>query len=168
MTSVGFGVGSLIFMTAVAAASEGIDTLVFGFGHGMLNPFDPAALLSLVRYLILQSVFLLGSIWFRKLAFVKTALWTVIFAAGLAIILAIVGRFALADHMVWNTVQAGSGRAGGWSFNMNGESLAQIFAPGTSAYARLMVFKTIATVFYYALAPVAWLATYFRLRETEV
>ncbi len=168
MTSVGFGVGSLIFMTAVAAASEGIDTLVFGFGHGMLNPFDPAALLSLVRYLILQSVFLLGSIWFKKLAFVKTALWTVIFAAGLAIILAIVGRLALADHMVWNTVQAGSGRAGGWSFNMNGENLAQIFAPGTSAYARLMVFKTIATVLYYALAPVAWLATYFRLRETEV
>ena len=168
MTSIGFGLGSLAFMTAVAAVSEGIDILVFGFGHGMFNPFNPAALVNLGRYLLLQSVFLLGSIWFRKLALVKTVLWTVIFAIGLAIILAVVGRIALADHMVWNTVRAGGSRMSGWSFNIGNERLQEIFAPGSAVYARLMIFKTIATVLCYALAPVAWLATYFRLRETEV
>ncbi len=168
MTSVGFGVGSLIFMTAVAAVSEGIDSLIFGFGHGMLNPFDPAPLTMLLRYLLLQSVFLLGSIWFRKTAFLKTALWIVIFGAGLAAIFSIVGRFAFANHIVWNTVQAGNPQAGKWSLSANGRDLMQIFAPGTVAYARLMVFKTIATVLGYALPVAAWLATYFRLRETEV
>ena len=168
MTSVGFGLGSLIFMTAVAAVSESIDTLVFGFGHGMFNPFDPSALLNLGRYLLLQSVFLLGSIWFRKLAFVRTVLWIAIFAAGIAIVLAVVGRISFSNHMVWNTVQASGARFGGWSFNFGGQNLPQIFAPGTAAYGRLMVFKTIADVGCYALAPVAWLATYFRLHETEV
>ena len=168
MTSVGFGVGSLVFMTAVAAVSEGIDYLIFGFGHGFLNPFDPAALTALVRYLLIQSVFLLGSIWFRRTAFVKTALWIVIFGAGLAAVFATVGRFAFANHIVWNNLQAANAQGGKWSFSANGKDLLQVFAPGTLAYARLMVFKTIATVVCYALPVAIWLATYFRLRETEV
>jgi hypothetical protein len=168
MTSVGFGLGSLVFITAVAAVSEGIDTLIFGFGHGMFNPFEPTTLVIVTRYLILQSVFLLGSIWFRKLAFVKTVLWSLLFCIGILIVTGIVGRIALADHIVWNTVQAGGARFGGMSFTIGGNRLQEIFAPGTTAYAQLMVFKTIACVLCYALAPVAWLATYFRLRETEV
>ena len=86
MTSVGFAAGTLVFMSAAAAASEALDRLLFGVGHGFFNPFTPAVLQAVVRYLVLQSFFLLGSIWFRKLAFVKTVLWIVVFGVALAIV----------------------------------------------------------------------------------
>ena len=85
-------------MSAAAAVSEALDRLVFGVGHGFFDPFTPAVLQALVRYVVLQSFFLLGSIWFRKLAFVKTVLSIVVFGVALAIVGTIALRIGLASH----------------------------------------------------------------------
>jgi hypothetical protein len=119
--------------------------------------------------MVCQSVYLLGSIWFRKLAFLKTVLWITIFATGAAAVAAVAARILMADHLVWNQVQAGSHRVGGWSLNLSDQSLQTVFAPGSRGYGGLMIFKRIADVLFYGvLAPVCWLASYFRLKETEV
>ena len=169
VTSIGYALGSLVFYTATAAASEGINRVIFGSGHGFFNPFDPMILRAAGMYLLAQSIFLLGSIWFKKLAFVRTVLWLSVFAIGAVVVTAIAARIILADHFVMNVVQGRAARIGGWSLNLGNDFLMSRFGPGSPAYSGLMIFKTIAEVLLVgALAPVCWLAAYFKLRETEV
>ena len=169
VTSIGYALGSLVFYTATAAASEGINRVIFGSGHGFFNPFDPMILRAAGMYLLAQSIFLLGSIWFKKLAFVRTVLWLSVVAIGAVAVTAVAARIILAGHFVPSMVQAGAARIGGWSLNLGNDFLASRFGPGSPGSAGLMIFKTIAEVLLVgALAPVCWLAAYFRLRETEV
>ena len=169
VTSVGYALGSLVFYMATAAVSEGINTLVLGRSHGFFNPFAPMILRAAGVYLLAQSIFLLGSIWFKKLAFVRTVLWLSVFAIGAVVVTAVAARIILADHFVMNTVQAGAARIGGWSLDLGNDFLMSKFGPGSTGYSGLMVFKTIVQVLLFgAIAPVCWLAAYFRLRETEV
>ena len=166
-TSVGFAAGTIIFMSATAAASEGLDRLVFGVGHGFFDPFTPAVLQAVARYLVLQSFFLLGSIWFRKLAFVRTVLWIALFGVGLAIVSAIALRIGLSSHL-GSAAGGGSMRLGGWSFDLNGMGLQDLFTPGARGYTGAMAFKVAAEALFIALAPASWVAAYFRLGEAEV
>jgi hypothetical protein len=167
LTSVGFAAGTVVFMTATAAASEAIARLLFGVGHGFFDPFTPAVLQAVVRYLVLQSFFLLGSIWFRKLAFVKTVLWTVVFAVALAILTSIALRIGLASHFALGTGHGGL-RLGGWAFDLSGNSLQGLFQPGARGYQGATAFKIAAEALFIALAPASWVAAYFRLGEAEV
>jgi hypothetical protein len=166
VNSVGFAAGTLVFMSAAAAVSEALDRLVFGFGHGFFDPFTPAVLQALVRYLVLQSFFLLGSIWFRKLAFVKTVLSIVVFGLALAIVGTIALRIGLASHFA---LGPGHGmRLGGWGFDLNGTNFRDLFSPGSRGSTGAMAFKVAAEALFIALAPASWLAAYFRLGEAEV
>ena len=165
VTSVGYAVGSLVFYTIVAAAGEGINLLIFGFGHGLFNPLELPVLRAVGIYMITQSVFLLGSIWFRKLSLVKTVLWLAIFALGVAAIAAVTARLVLADHFVWRLAQSGRGA---WSMDLSSAYLSSRFGMGSPGYTGAMVFATIGRVMFYLLAPVCWLAGYFKLGEVEV
>lgn len=168
VTSVGFAVGATVFITATAAASEALDRLVFGVGHGFFNPFTPAVLQAVARYLVVQSFFLLGSLWFRKLAFVRTVLWLILFAAAFGILAMIALRIGLSSHLGAAAGRAGSMRFGGWSFNLNGMGLQDLFTPGSRGYSGAMAFKIAAEALFIALAPACWVAAYFRLGEAEV
>jgi hypothetical protein len=167
VTAVGYAVGVTVFFSLAAAAAEGLTLLVFGVGHGFFNPLDARVLREVLIYIPAQSICLLGSIWFRKLALMRTVFWATIFALAAGLIGGLAGRIFLANHFVWHTVQAGA-RVGGWSMNLSPEQLQAIFSPGTSGYAGLMVFRTIGRVLLWIAAPVFWLAGYFRLREVEV
>lgn len=169
VTTVGFAVGSLAFYTATAAVSEGLNRLVFGVGRDFFNPFDPHILRAVGFYLILQSVFLLGSIWFKKTAFVKTALAAACLVLGVAIFSGIMARLILAGHFVPTSVSHGMVHVGAYSLNWTNEFLQGIFGPGGRGYAGITAFKLIGQILFFGvLAPVCWLASYFRLREVEV
>jgi hypothetical protein len=167
MTSIGYAAGCLVYFTAVAAIGHGITQLIFGVAPGLFNPLTTGVFRLILIYLVVQSVFLLGSVWFRKVALIKTMLWGVIFAIGLGIILAVVARIALADHFVWHAATNGAFR-GAWNLDLGNGRLQTVFAPGTSAWAGLMVFRTVGRVLLWVAAPVMWLASYFRLHEVEV
>ncbi|HET6450712.1 MAG TPA: hypothetical protein VFI08_05340 [Spirochaetia bacterium] len=166
LTSVGYAVGSLAFTAGVGAASEALDRLVFGVGHGFFNPFSAEALQAAVRYLVVQAFFLLGSIWFRKLAFVKTVLWLLVAAVVLAILAGIAMRIAVGPRLA--AMGNGTGRVGGWMLQLGGGGYQNLFAPGSRGYAGAEVFKVVAEGLLIALAPASWVAAYFRLREAEV
>jgi len=155
-------------MSATSAASEALDRLVFGVGHGFFNPFAPAALQEVARYLVVQSFFLLGSIWFRKLAFVKKVLWILLFGVALFILSIIALRIGLASHLASAGGRIGSLRFGGWAFDLNGTRLQDLFTPGARGYSGAMAFKIAAEALFIALAPACWVAAYFRLGEAEV
>jgi hypothetical protein len=162
VTSIGFALGSLLFMAGVTALSELIDHLLFGYGHGYfyMGSLIVAALKACLFYVITQSLFLLGSIWFKKVALIRTALWMGIFAIALAIIVGIATRIFLGSKMNWSGM--------GFRFNLNNGDFMQMFGPGTRTASGLSAFKIVSQVLFYALAPVCWLATYFKLAEAEV
>ena len=83
VTSVGYAAAILVFMTGASALSELLNRAVFAAGHTWFNPFSPANLKSAAVYLVLQSLFLLGSVWFRKVVFLKILLAENIVVIGL-------------------------------------------------------------------------------------
>ena len=168
LTSVGFAAGTLVLITAVAAASEALDRLVFGVGHGFFDPFTPAVAQAVVRYLVVQSCFLLGSIWFRKLAFIKTVLAILVIGVCLGILAMIALRIGMGSHLSSLGGSSGAMRFGRWSFQMNGTGLQDLFTPGSKGYGGANAFKIAAEALLIALAPASWAAAYFRLREAEV
>jgi hypothetical protein len=169
VTSLGYAIGTVVFITAVSALSEALVWLIFGFGLGFFNPMTLDVLYCLIGYVIGQSVFLLGSIWFKKAAFPKTFLWIVIFSiAAFAVALGL-ARILMPQAFDWNSWQAGSQTVSGASLNWSDEYLSGLFAPGTRAYTGCVAFMTIGKILFYGvLAPVCWLAAYFKLGETEV
>ena len=165
VNSVGYSLGLLVFYTALASASEGILRLVFGRGNAFFNPFDPMVLKAVALYLVTQSVYLLGSIWFRKLAFVKTALWLGVFIIGVAIVAAGAVRIIWADHFVLGRLGSDAMRFGKYSMVLPPD----IFSAGSPEWNGLLRFKLAAEILLYgALAPVCWLASFFKLSEIEV
>jgi hypothetical protein len=112
--------------------SKGINTLVFGTSHGFFNPFNLTVLKAVGFYLITQSVYLLGSIWFRKLAFVKTVLWVSVFAIGIIVVAAVLGRIVLADHFVWNPPSVSGLPRGAWGLNWSDAFLLSRFGAGSA------------------------------------
>lgn len=165
VSSVGFAVATLLFMGGISALSELINRAIFGAGHNLFNPVAPQNLHSAAIYLVFQSIYLLGSIWFRKVAFLKTVLAQNIVGIGVAIIAMVIFRLVLGslfsgsgprpEVMNMFSLNFGSG-----TFNSQGSGA---FAQGAQ------VFYTIARVcFWGLLAPFCWVAAYFRLRETEV
>jgi hypothetical protein len=169
VTSLGFAAGTLVFFTAVAAVSEGIVRLVFGFGHGFFNPMTRDVLRCVGGYLIAQSVFLMGSLWFKKLAFVKTSLWIAIFGVAALTVAIVAARIFLADQLDWNSIRIGSRDMRGMNFNWSQERLMQMFGPGTAGWRGLEAFCLTGKILLIGvLAPLCWVASYFKMSEIEV
>jgi len=164
-TSVGYALGSLVFFTAASAVAEGVNHLVFGFGLGFFNPFTAEVWKGIGRYLILQSVFLAGSIWFQKIPFVKTSLSILVFAVACGTVVSIAAFGLFADHLGLHAPASSSLviNGNGWNFD-----LGAMLGRGSRAAEGLEVFRRVGQVLFYGvLAPAAWLATWFKLRETE-
>jgi hypothetical protein len=169
VTSLGFAVGTLVLITATAAVSEGVVRLIFGSGFGFFNPFSRVVLELVGIYLITQSVFLMGSLWFKKLAYVKTALWIVIFGVVTLIVAAAAARILLADDLRWDGIHFGGNTTGEAFLNWSEETVMKSFGPGTRGAQGLEAFKIAGKILFIGvLAPVCWLASYFRLGEIEV
>jgi hypothetical protein len=157
-TSVGYALGCVVFYTAASAASEGINRLLFGFGNAFFNPFTRGVLEVLGFYLVSQSVFLLGSIWWRKLAFVKTVLTIQAVAVGVATVMYVTTRIVFHRYATnlndeWYAIP-------GWQ---------PLMEQTTAGYGPLVeIGRILRVVFLAGTAPVCWLLGWLRLRDTEV
>ena len=165
VTSVGYAAAILLFMTGASAVSELLNRAVFAAGHTWFNPFSPANLKSAAVYLVLQSLFLLGSVWFRKVVFLKIILAENIVVIGCAILAALIFRIAFSgffsgSHLKPEVIQMFSQGFG--NVVVNGHA-AEAFNRGSQAFLTIL-----RVLFWGAFAPFCWVAAYFRLRETEV
>jgi magnesium-transporting ATPase (P-type) len=159
VTSAGYAFGSLFFYTAVASAVEGINRLIFGYGHPFFNPFSRTMLLIVAAYLVTHAVFLVGSIYFRKLAFIKTNLYLWLFGIVVVILVAVLGWIIFRDFATGSRIDLEP------YFQRLGESgqMQAVLKPIA------MKFWQIAKVLFWGLlAPGCWVISYLRLRETEV
>jgi hypothetical protein len=160
VTSVGYALGALIFYSLVSLLSEGINHLVFGYGHPLFNPVSREVLLSVAVYLVTQSIFLLGSVYFRRLAFLKTVVAWNVFAIGTAILAGLITWLIFRGvYFEYLTPEA---RGAFDSLADAGRFEALLEDTGQGFWLALRI------LFWAVLAPVCWIITYFRLREKEV
>ena len=154
LTSIGYVIATGLIYFVISVLSEGINQILFDYSHPVFNPFATKVWVAVTVYLVIQSVFLTGSIFFRRFAFIKTLLFLSIlclalvlfFLLSLKIILG--GQFGpLSDHgmrIAWNML------ASDWLLQVK-DTLVQMAG----------------TLFWGVLAPFCWVLSYFRLREFE-
>lgn len=159
VTSVGYAYGSLFFYTAVSSAAEGINRLIFGYGHPFFNPFERTTMIVVAVYLVTQAVFLVGSVYFRKLAFIKTNLYIWLFGLVVVILVAVLGWLIFRDYAIGNRIELDP------YFQQLGESgkMQTVLGPMAEKFAQVAK-----VLFWGIMAPVCWAISYLRLRETEV
>ncbi len=162
-SSVGYAAGVLIIISAAAGVSELANRVLFGAGHAMFNPFDAQVYRSIAVYLVTSAVFLLGSVWFKKLAFIKTALSVSVLFIVLTVVMGVVLRLLFADVT-----------GGAYAPPPTPELFGRFFAkaiPEQSSLAAMWrngVIPTVLDVLFYGVMPAAcWLISYLRLSETE-
>lgn len=151
---------SLVLYSLFSVTVYGLSQAFFGLGHPLFDPFDPAVWFLVRVYLVTQALFLLGSIWFRSNAFLKTLL--ALFLLGLAF----AAFLALCLYLL-HWIVSFSGRAfiafRIFDLILSGE----LEAPGT-LLALAGAVDVGHRVFWALVAPVSWTIAYFRLRELEV
>jgi hypothetical protein len=166
VTSLGYALAALVFTTVTSALSEGVNWLVFRLHHELFNPVESGTLRMVAYYFVAQSVFLLGSVYFRKMAFVKT----VGIASLLGLVLGLVGlglaAALLRDYVIVQSAPRGS------SVQLD-ERLLGVFRDLASGRIpvppALRAFQRAFEVLYWAaLAPVCWVIGYLKMREKEV
>jgi hypothetical protein len=147
LTSIGYVLG-WIFYALFYWALGGIEML-FSKPINFLNPFNEIILKTIGTYLIVQPIFLLGSIYFKKHPFLKTVFWFSILAAAL-------GFFAVFTVFVLERQYLNN-----YMFPL----LMYDFFTSPLPTHEPPIF--IHTFLFCVMPPFCWILTYFRLKEVE-
>ncbi len=162
-SSVGYAAGVLIIICAAAGVSELANRVLFGAGHTMFNPFDAQVYRSIAVYLVTSAVFLLGSVWFKKLAFIKTALSVSVLFIALTIVMGVVLRLLYVEISNSAFIPPENPELFGRFFARTIPEQSSLVAMWKSG-----VIPTVLKVLFYGIMPAAcWLISYLRLSETE-
>ncbi len=89
LTTAGLSFATLFGVVIVSYISEGLNTLVFNRHNAVFDPFAPEVWSTIARYTVLQSIFFLGAVYFKKHNFIKTVnvLLAALFILSIAIAL---------------------------------------------------------------------------------
>lgn len=147
----------LVFTFLASLLASGIGWLIFRNSVGIFNPFDAQIWKGLPYFLVVQSLFYLGSAWFRKAAFFKTLLVLSLLPLGFGLILALFLRIFMGTYIqgaIWGDMQD-------LQFSMGGMS-PDIWE------ARLRFLIGLAKTLFWLILPFSYGISWLRLREKEV
>jgi len=155
LTSVGYGLATLILYFLFSAIISLLSLLLTGYASPLFDPFEREIFISLGVYLVTQSLFLLGAVYFRRHAFIKT----VLSLFGLLLVLALFTLLILRLSF-WNDwVNLRDDPRGLFiSSELTKASLESFF---------IALGQTLKYLFWTVLAPFFWIVTFLRLKETE-
>jgi len=97
LTSFGYVAGSIVVYFIVTMISKGLNQMIFEFSHPVFNPLDPWVRYNIALYLVLQSMFLVGAIYFRRFAFVKTILFLSLLSLVFLVGFLVMSKWILGD-----------------------------------------------------------------------
>jgi hypothetical protein len=156
LTSVGWAIAVTLVYMATTALGAGLARLIFGHSHGIFVPRGRGMWELIAGYLVSQSIFVLGSVYFKKAAFLKT----VLAATVIGIIFAVFFTFAF-RVIYWGEF------ARFWPSEAEMNAVARAAQPVIEWFAR--VGTRITDIARWTVVPIFfWVAGYVRLRETEV
>ena len=64
----------LLFVTVTSLLIEGLNMLLFGRTNELFNPLSPMVGDALIGFFVMQPIFFLGGLWFKKLRWFKTVI----------------------------------------------------------------------------------------------
>ncbi len=104
----GFLLSLLIFSTILSFAIECFNLLHFGNRRPFFDVLDPEVWNLIAVYMVVQSPYFLGAVWFRRASFLATSLTLVVLCALFAVVWLIAGRLAFGGigWDVWNKIDA--------------------------------------------------------------
>lgn len=156
LTSVGWTVAATLAYMATTALGAGIAQLIFGESHGVFVPAGRAVWELIGGYLVSQSIFVFGSIYFKKAAFLKTVLAATIISIIFGVFFIVAFR-----AVYWNAF------AGFWPTEAEMNSVMEAARPFAEWIGRAGA--RISDVVSWVVVPAFfWGVGYVRLRETEV
>ena len=156
LTSIGWTIVVTLAYMVTTAIGAGVAGLILGESHGIFVPNNRVFWEIIGTYLVSQSIFVFGSIYFKKAAFFKTVLVAVLLAIIYAFLFAVVLRVAY-----WNFLTG---------FGVTDAQIDAFIA--TMPPEGIRVAKALERVISYIgwiVVPIFfWFVGYVRLRETEV
>jgi len=161
ITNIGYVTVSSILYFIFSVIVFLFNSVIFGFAHEIFNPFHPVILNCIRIYLITHSIFFLGAVFFRKNAFLKTivslfviALVYAVYILGISSLMYIFSSFSRHIYFSFDLFK---------NFSQNG-----IVYPSVVRVIAGILLYTIRILFWFFLAPLLWIISYFRLKEIEV
>ena len=97
ITGIGFATVYTIGYYLITSIANGLGQSIFGFNIGTFNFFIEQNVLFFQLYLAIQTIFLLGAVYFRRFAIFKTVLSTVLFSICLALVSLLIFRIVMYD-----------------------------------------------------------------------
>lgn len=146
ITSVGYAAIASLLLVVSSLVTSAFTALLFGGGLYVINPLEPHFLELLLHYCIIQSVFFLGAIYFKKHNFLRTILALIILFFAFVIVVEIISQG------IFHT----------WSFSGDQFEINDNTILGRDLLA------VIKTVYYALIVPFFLTVSYFRLKEREV
>lgn len=151
-TSVLFSIASIATIFIINILVSILSSQLFDFRLHIDNIFVPELFLGVGKYIVIQSIFLLGAIYFRKNNFLKTILAISVIFIAFAILTGLAGRIMFNDFIGPHT----------FNFNNNNVSIEH----------QSMFSDTIPQIlnftFWYLLTPFFLVVSYFRLKERQI
>ena len=156
ISTVGFAMITVIGITAISYLSEGVNTLIFKRHNVLFNPFSKMVWTLMAHYMVAQSIFFLGAVFFRKYHFIKTINVIFLIQISVSIIAALFVRIVYFDLF------DGFFRIGNTSLLFQWEKLSL----DASSFTGLL--NTLKILYWLVPAPLFWTIAYFRIKEVEV
>jgi len=148
---------AVIFL--ISLISAGLHVALIGSSHGIFNPFDKSVLLGTAGYIVLQSPFFLGAIYFKKNPLAQT----ILAIAGYSILLVLIAHvFSMIIYPQ---------NPGNFNYVPNmGEMIMWITGIITHDYrpSYSIIYWVQLIFFWCVIAPACWVTGYFRLKEKEL
>ncbi len=153
ITTIGFVVFTISTYWFFSAFNSLMAKVIGGYDISIFNPFRSRNIDMVQIYLVIQSVFLLGAITFRRYSFLKT---------GLALLL--IGMiFATVWGSAFSAIFYEYFKDGDLNFAVSGDDIFYDMEDRLTFFGNLLYY-----LFWLALAPVMWVISYFKLTEKEV
>lgn len=152
LTSLFYIIVSAVAYFIATTIMEGLTFLVFGRAHALFNPFSSTNLLNMGIYLVVQSIFVFGSVYFKRMALAKTVLSLLAIIMMLSIFSGLVFALINIDTIIANGFWGFRSYSGTW----------------TPPFVTLILGTVPGVIFWGLLAPLFWTLSYFRLKEKEV
>ncbi len=160
-SSVVYVLGAAVFMLLFSITASALTALLFNGEIIVFNPFKRANLITAASYLVIQSLFLLGSAYFKKNHFIKTVLALVVIGIFFLLFALLMLRLFFAPYI---SKFSGNFNNFGVFSGLHHYADNWLLAPIIPPFIRVSV-----KVLYWAVtAPLFWIITYVRLREVEV
>jgi hypothetical protein len=155
LTGAGYAVAFTMAWCLITVLADIINRSLFSLACPWFWPFQPMVVVSIGLYTVLQSLFFVGAIYFRRLAFIKTMLFLMLLGLAL-VVFGLVGFKAILGSDMMGLADKGGIHVG--------RDLALLWNDDVET--RLLWIWRIA--FWGLLAPCCWAISYLRLKEFEV